>query len=336
MKTALITGITGQDGSYLARHLLERGYRVFGNSRTPLKKAYRLQELGISSSVEWIDLDLLEESSVLQSVSKLQPDEIYNLAAQSSVSKSFLSPLETARIDAFAVCFLLEAIRIHSPKTRFFQASSSEVFGNEKCLSETSPFSPVNPYSIAKTYAHMLTVNYRKLYNLYLVCGILFNHDSELRGDDFFTKIVSRHVAHFHFGKNDPLRVGNINVRRDIGYAPEYVDAIHLTLSGKTPEDYIISTGKSEPIRNFITYCYKAISVDLEWRGNGIHEKAYIKNTDTILVEIDPDKFRPTEVDSMESDPHKIKNTFGWKAIVPISEIAQKMVIFDINKIKTF
>jgi GDPmannose 4,6-dehydratase len=334
MKTALITGITGQDGSYLARLLLERGYRVFGSSRSPFHNAFRLEELGISSSIEWIDLNLMEETSVFHSVSKLQPDEIYNLAAQSSVSKSFISPLETARIDAFSVCYLLEAIRLHSSKSRFFQASSSEIYGNEKCISESSSFSPLNPYSIAKTYAHMLTLNYRKLYNLYLVCGILFNHDSELRGDQFFTKIVSRHVAHFHLGKRDPLRVGNINVCRDIGYAPEYADAIHLTLSGTIPEDYIISTGKSEPIRNFISYCFRAISIELEWKGSGIHEKAYIQNTNTILVEIDPEKFRPTEVDSMESDPKKIMNTLGWKAIKPLSEIAQKMVLFDINKIK--
>jgi GDPmannose 4,6-dehydratase len=333
MKKALLTGVTGQDGAYLSDLLLKKGYEVHGMVR-------RISQPNLSNLTEVINQitlhtgDMQDANSLYRIIDKVRPDEIYNLAAQSSVSRSFHSPLETARVDAFAVCYLLEAIRLYSPKTRFFQASSSEVFGNEKCLSETSAFSPLNPYSIAKTYAHMLTVNYRKLYNLYLVCGILFNHDSELRGDDFFTKIVSRHVAYFHLGKKDPLRVGNINVRRDIGYAPEYVDAIHLCLSGTIPEDYIISTGKSEPIRNFITYCYKAISVDLEWRGNGIHEKAYIKNTNTILVEIDPEKFRPTEVDSMESDPIKIKNTFGWETVVPLSEIAQKMVIFDINKLK--
>ncbi len=331
MKTALITGITGQDGSYLAKYLLEQGYHVYGSRRDLLKPSFGLEELGISHSIDYVDLDISNEESIFQTVSKLKPKEIYNLAAQSSVSKSFQFPLETAKVDAFGVAYLLEAIRIHSSHTRFFQASSAEIYGNEECLSEDTPYSPLNPYSIAKTYAHMLTLNYRKLYNLYLVCGILFNHDSELRGEQFFTKIVSRHVANFHLGNRNVLRIGNINVKRDIGYAPEYIRAFHLTLTGDAPDDYIISTGKDEPIRNFITYCFQAISVDIEWRGSGIHEKGYQKDSGNLLVEVDPEKFRPGDIVSQVSNPQKIKNKFGWEAKLSLSEIAEKMVQFDIN-----
>jgi GDPmannose 4,6-dehydratase len=334
MKLALISGISGQDGSYLAKYLLELGYRVVGGAKNKDSIPIGLKKLGISNEIEKIDLDFTLEKNIFQVIELYRPDEFYNLAAQSSVGKSFLSPLDTARINAFGVAYLLEAIRIYSPKTRLFQSSSSEIFGEELHCSETTPCHPENPYSTAKTYAHLLTQNYREIYQLYLVSGILYNHDSELRGENFFTKSVSRHVANYFLGRKDVLKVGNIYVKRDIGYAPEYVKAMHITLQGERAEDFIISTGKSELIKNFITYCFLAISIELEWKGEGINEKAYNHNTKELLVEISADKFRPTDTPIQESNPSKIYKVHGWKAEKNLCDIAKIMVESDISEIK--
>lgn len=333
MKLALISGISGQDGSYLAKYLLEMGYRVIGGTKNR-ELPIGLKKLGISDDIERIDLDFSDEKNIFQVIEKYRPDEFYNLAAQSSVGKSFLSPLETARVNAFGVAYLLDAIRIYSPQTRLFQASSSEIFGEEVHCSESTPCLPENPYSTAKTYAHLLTKNYRDIYQLYLVSGILYNHDSELRGENFFTKSVSRHVANYFLGRKEVLKVGNINVKRDIGYAPEYVRAMHITLQGEKAEDFIISTGKSELIKNFINYCFLAISIELQWQGEGINEKAFNRNTNELLVEISTDKFRPTDTPIQESNPSKIFKVHGWKAERTLSDIAKIMVNSDISESK--
>jgi GDPmannose 4,6-dehydratase len=334
MKLALISGISGQDGSYLAKYLLDLGYRVIGGTKDKENVPEGLKKLGIDHEIEIIDLDFTDEKNVFTVIEKYKPDEFYNLAAQSSVGKSFLSPLDTARINAFGVAYLLEAIRLNSKNTKLFQASSSEIFGNEVHISEDSFTSPKNPYSTAKTYAHLLTQNYRDIFGLYLVSGILYNHDSELRGENFFTKSVSRHVANFYLGKKETLKVGNIYVKRDVGYAPEYVKAMHIILQGEKAEDFIISTGKSELIKNFINYCFRAISIELVWKGEGINEKGFCLNTSELLVEISPEKFRPTDTPIQESNPSKILKVHGWKATKSLSDIAKIMVEYDISELK--
>ena len=334
MKLALISGISGQDGSYLAKYLLELGYKVIGGTKYKNTVPEGLKKLGIQNEIEIIDLDFSDEKSIFSVIEKYKPNEFYNLAAQSSVGKSFATPLDTARVNAFGVVYLLEAIRTFSPKTRLFQASSSEIFGNEILISEDSSSSPKNPYSTAKTYAHLLTQNYRDIFDLYLVSGILYNHDSELRGENFFTKSVSRHVANYYLGRKETLKVGNIYVKRDIGYAPEYVRAMHITLQGEKAEDFIISTGKSELIKNFINYCFRAISIELEWKGEGINEKGFRKHSNELLVEISPEKFRPNDTPIQESNPSKIFKVHGWKTEKSLSDIAKIMVEYDISEIK--
>ncbi|NBU98211.1 MAG: GDP-mannose 4,6-dehydratase [Spirochaetia bacterium] len=334
MKLALISGISGQDGSYLAKYLLDLGYRVIGGTKVKDIIPDGIKKLGISNKIEIIDLDFTNENNIFSVIEKYKPDEFYNLAAQSSVGKSFLSPLETSRINAFGVAYLLEAIRLKSKNTKLFQASSSEIFGNEILISENSHCIPNNPYSTSKTFGHLLTQNYRDIFGLYLVSGILYNHDSELRGENFFTKSVSRHVANYFLGKKEVLRVGNIYVKRDIGYAPEYVKAMHITLQGEKAEDFIISTGKSELIKNFINYCFNAISIHLEWKGEGINEKGFRSQSGELLVEISPEKFRPTDTPIQESNPSKIFNVHGWKATKSLSDIAKIMVEYDISELK--
>ena len=329
MKRALITGISGQDGGLLANLLLSKGYHVMGTSRGN-DKPLNLRKLRIEREVEMFHSPESEED-IGQLLKSSKPDEIYNLSAQSSVKKSFDSPLETAKINAFVVAYILEAVRLHSPGTHFFQASSSEIFGSGEYTEESLPILPQNPYSISKAYAHLLTQKYRSLYGLFTVCGVLFNHDSEFRGDSFFTKQVARHVALYSKGKRDRLGVGNIYAQRDIGYAPEYVNAMYLTLQHRIPQDYIISTGRTEVIKNFINYCFKSIYVDIEWRGTGVEEKAYDAQTGEILVEIQSDKFRPQDMDIQSSKPTRIEKELGWKAKKTMAEIAEIMVKYEIE-----
>lgn len=335
MKRALITGISGQDGSYLAGILLKKGYKIIGGTRNPKSSPFRLSKLGILSQVELVSLSMDNETEIFHCIEEYRPDEIYNLAAQSSVQSSFDYPLDTAKVDAFGVAYLLEAIRKHSPNSRYFQASSSEIFGNIKCESENLPISPSNPYSIAKSYAHLLTLNYRKIYHLHTVLGILFNHDSELRGEHFFTKKISHHVAKYHRGDKSILRVGNIYASRDIGYAPEYALAMYLSLQYKNPEDFIISTGKTEIIKNFINYCFESISINIQWRGEGEDERGFHSITGELLIEVDKEKFRPSDIPVQESNPEKIYNLLGWKSQKNLREIAEIMVKAEILELES-
>lgn len=333
MKRALITGISGQDGSFLAKYLLDLGYHVLGSKKND-SIPENLKILGISNDVELISIPT-DSESIFSIIKESKPDEIYNLAAQSSVRKSFEQPLETSRVNAFGVAYLLEGIRLYYPEAKFFQASSSEIFGSGPCNEDNLKLNPQNPYSVSKAYSHLLTQNYRSLYNLFTVCGILFNHDSELRGNSFFTKQVARHVASYSRGIKSVLQVGNIYAKRDIGYAPEYVKAMHLSLQHKIPQDYIISTGKSEVIKNFINYCFEIISIPLVWKGSGKDEKGFHGTTGELLVAVLPEKFRPSDIEIQESNPNFIKKELGWKSEKSLKEIAEIMINYELKNLNT-
>ncbi|MDX1961050.1 MAG: GDP-mannose 4,6-dehydratase [Leptospiraceae bacterium] len=336
MKKAFITGISGQDGAYLAHSLLQKGYHVIGGVRKPDADLYRLNSLGIQKSIELTYFDLNDKESILNSVKKIKPEEIYNLAAQSSVGKSFHAPLETAILDGMAVAYFLESIRTSSALSKFFQAGSTEMFGNckDSPQNEKSIFQPINPYSSAKVFAHNLASNYRTIYNLFIVNGILFNHESELRGKEFFTRKVTRHVAKVAKGKIDILDVGNIDAERDIGYAKEFVEAIYLTLQNDVPEDFIISTGRKTTIRSFIEFSFEAIGIQLEWKGIGFEEKGYNSKTGDLLIQVNQANFRPADIDIQWGNPEKIKKKLGWEAKCSVKEIASRMVENDIRELE--
>lgn len=332
MKKALITGISGQDGAFLAQLLLKNGYRVFGFTRNRAS-CWRLEELGLIPRITLFEVDFHHLKDLYGALEQIQPNEIYNLAAQSSVAKSFLEPMETIWVDGFWMAHLLEWIRIHSKETRLFQAGSGEIFGTSKTFpqSEESPLFPCTPYSSAKVFAHNLVKNYRDIYGLYCVNGILFNHDSELRGMDFFTRRVSSHVAAHHLGQHHILEVGNIDVERDIGYAGEFVEAMYLSLQVKDPTDYIIATGISHPIRNFITECFRTIKINILWEGNSLGLKGLDSSTGELLVQVNPKNFRYVDAPKQLGDISRAEKILGWKAKTSFAEVAKIMVEKDIN-----
>jgi GDPmannose 4,6-dehydratase len=332
MKKALITGVSGQDGAFLAKLLLEKGYTVYGFVRSRLS-CWRLQELKLLEKINLLDLDFENTKELYENLDLIQPDEIYNLVAQSSVAKSFENPLETIWIDGFWVSHILEWIRKNKRETRFFQAGSGEIFGISKTFPQTEEthLSPNNPYSTAKVFAHNLVKNYRELYGIFAVNGILFNHDSELRGINFFTRKVSNHIAGYFLGKKSILEVGNINVERDIGYAKEYVEAMYLSLQVDNPSDYVIATGTSQSIKNFITECFKVIHIDLIWQTNLTYQSGLDVSTGEVLVKVNPSYFRHFEIPKQLGDPTKAKQILGWKAKTTLSELAKIMVEYDIK-----
>ncbi|MCB1179088.1 MAG: GDP-mannose 4,6-dehydratase, partial [Leptospiraceae bacterium] len=325
MKKSFITGVTGQDGAFLAKLLISNNHKVLGGVRNK-KNIWRLESLGIADKVQFIDFDFTKSESIVNAIKEFKPDEIYNLAAQSSVAKSFHSPIETAQIDAMGVVYLLDSIYRFSPNTKYFQAGSCEIFGNSNSFpqSEETPLLPINPYSSAKVYAHNLTINYRDAFKLKTVNGILFNHESELRGKEFFTRRVSMHVASYHLGERKILDVGNIHTTRDIGYAEEYVSAIYKTLQQEEFSDYVIATGKCSKIKDFIESCFRAIDVILEWQGEGFEEKAIDVSTGDVVVRVNKDNFRPTDILKQLGDPTKINKVTGWSANLSLDRIAEK------------
>jgi GDPmannose 4,6-dehydratase len=335
MKKAFITGISGQDGAYLARLLLEKGYHVSGGIRNPETAPWRLQELGIAGEIELLPFDICDKNSIEKSILQIKPDEVYNLAAQSSVARSFTNPVETALVDAMGVVYLLEAIRCNSNGAHFFQAGSTEMFGQSEnsTQDEFTHFAPNSPYSCAKVYAFQLTANYRNIYKLFTVNGILFNHDSELRGSEFFTRSVTAHVAMRSLGQKSILQVGNIDSERDIGYAKEFVEAMYLTLQYKQPEDFVIATGTKIKIREFISYSFEYIGINIIWKGKGFDEEGIDSKTGEILVKVNPINYRPSSIDSQMGNPSKIEQLLNWKAKITPREVAHKMVQNDINKI---
>ena len=341
MKKALITGITGQDGAYLAEFLLKKGYEVHGiRRRASSFNTSRVDHLYEDPHVEDTRFllhygDLTDATNLIRIIQEVQPDEIYNLAAQSHVKVSFETPEYTANADAIGTLRLLEAIRMlkMEAKTRFYQASTSEMYGKalEIPQKETTPFYPRSPYGAAKVYGYWITVNYREAYNIFACNGILFNHESPLRGETFVTRKITRAVARIKLGLQKNLYLGNLDSQRDWGYAGDYVEAIWLMLQQGEPDDYVVGTGKSHAVREFVEKAFQEVGIDITWEGKGLNEVGKDCQTGQTLVLIDPRYFRPTEVDCLLSDPTKAREKLGWRARMPFSELVKMMVTEDLK-----
>lgn len=334
MKRALITGITGQDGAYLSQVLLNKGYEVHGL----LRRSSSCNTSRLANFIDNINLhygDMTDSTNLIRLISQIEPDEIYNLAAQSHVGVSFETPEYTAQADALGTLRILEAIRILNfcSKTKFYQASTSELFGGVSSIAqnENTPFVPRSPYAAAKLYAYWITVNYRQAYNIFACNGILFNHESPLRGHQFVTRKITSAVANIFYGLQESLFLGNLDARRDWGYAPEYVDAMHLMMQHSVAEDFVIATGKNYTVREFATLAFSYINIELEWVGSGLSEKGINKKTGKNLVSIDPKFFRPTEVDILIGDASKAKNLLGWEPKIGLESIVERMVKSDLE-----
>ncbi len=336
-KVALITGIRGQDGAYLAKLLLEKGYEVYGADRRSGEGGFwRLKELGIINDVKIVYMDLLELSNIWRTIERVKPDEIYNLAAQSFVAASFEQPILTSEINAIGTLRILEAIRTIKPDTKFYQASTSEMFGKAKTLplDENSYFYPRSPYAISKLFAHWITVNYREAYGIFACSGILFNHESPLRGQEFITRKVSLAVAKIKYGKQDKLVVGNLDAKRDWGYAPEYVYGMWLMMQKEKPDDYVLATGESHSVREFIEEAFKVAGFDIVWEGKGLEEKGLDKKTGKVLVEVSPEFYRPAEVEALVGNYEKAKRVLGWEPKTKFKDLVRLMVEEDIKRVR--
>ena len=344
MKKALITGITGQDGAYLAEFLLDKGYEVHGiKRRTSLFNTDRIDHLYRDPHEEDVRFflhhgDMTDSSSLLRIVQQVQPDEIYNLAAQSHVAVSFEEPEYTANSDALGTLRLLEAVRILGleKKTRFYQASTSELFGKvqEVPQTEKTPFYPRSPYAVAKLYAYWITVNYREAYGMYACNGILFNHESPNRGETFVTRKITRALVRIKLGLQDRLYLGNLDARRDWGHARDYVEMQWLMLQQDQPDDFVIATGEQYSVRDFVNAAAAELGMEIRWEGNGIDEKGYWTNTsgsDKLIVAVDPRYFRPTEVETLLGDPCKAKKKLGWQPKTTFRELVVEMVREDLK-----
>jgi GDPmannose 4,6-dehydratase len=341
-KTALITGITGQDGAYLAELLLEKGYCVHGiKRRSSLFNTSRIDHLYKDQHEKDVRFflhhgDLTDSSNLIRIIQEVQPDEIYNLAAQSHVQVSFEEPEYTANSDALGTLRILEALRILglSRKTRFYQASTSELYGlvQETPQKETTPFYPRSPYAAAKLYAYWITVNYREAYGIYACNGILFNHESPRRGETFVTRKISRAVARIKLGLQDCLYLGNLSAKRDWGFAGDYVKAMWLMLQQEQPEDFVIATGETHEVREFVTLAFQEVGIDIQWQGVGVEEQGLDPKTGKILVRVDPRYYRPTEVELLLGDPAKARNKLGWQAEVSLQELVTMMVQEDVKQ----
>ncbi len=336
-KRAVITGITGQDGAYLAQLLLEKGYAVVGTyRRTSSVNFWRIEELGIQAhpNLKLVEYDLTDLGSSIRLIEQNKPDEVYNLAAQSFVGVSFEQPLATASITGLGAVNLLEAIRIVNPKTRFYQASTSEMFGKVQAIPqvEETPFYPRSPYGVAKLYAHWMTVNYRESYGIFGSSGILFNHESPLRGREFVTRKITDSVAKIVLGKLDVLELGNMDAKRDWGYAKEYVEGMWRILQADQPDTFVLATNRTETVRDFVSMAFRAVEIELEWVGKGEHEQARCARTGKLVVRVNPAFYRPTEVDLLIGDAAKAKRVLGWEAKTTLEELCQMMVQADLRR----
>lgn len=339
-KTALITGVTGQDGAYLAELLLSKGYVVHGIKRRASSfNTARIDHLYHDPHEESVRFflhhgDLTDSSNLVRLIQKIQPDEIYNLAAMSHVAVSFESPEYTADVDAMGPLRVLEAIRILGleKKTRFYQASTSELYGlvQETPQKETTPFYPRSPYAVAKLYAYWITVNYREAYGMYACNGILFNHESPIRGENFVTRKITRALARIKLGLQDHLYLGNLNALRDWGHAKDYVEMQWLMLQQEQPEDFVIATGVQYSVRDFVSIAAKELGIDVRWEGEGLNEKGY-NASGKCIVSVDPRYFRPTEVENLLGDPSKAKMKLGWQPKITFFELVQEMVREDLK-----
>jgi GDPmannose 4,6-dehydratase len=337
VKSAVVTGITGQDGAYLAELLLNKGYTVYGTyRRTSSVNFWRIEELGIQNhpNLHLVEYDLTDLGASIALVQKVQPDEIYNLAAQSFVGVSFEQPSTTAQITGMGALYLLEAIRLVNPKIRFYQASTSEMFGKVQAIPqvESTPFYPRSPYGVAKLYAHWMTVNYRESYGIFGTSGILFNHESPLRGREFLTRKVSDSIAKIKLGKLDLLELGNLDAKRDWGYAKEYVEGMWRMLQADKPDTYVLATNRTETVRDFVTMAGKAVGYDLHWEGKDENEIGIDRISGRTLVRVNPKFYRPAEVDLLIGNPEKAKRELGWEAKTTLEQLCQMMVDADIRR----
>jgi len=338
-KVALITGVTGQDGAYLAAVLLERGYRVYGTyRRTSSVNFWRAEELGIAHHPELklVEHDLLEQGSSLRLIEKARPSEVYNLAAQSFVGVSFDQPLTTSLITGLGAANLLEAIRLVDSSIRYYQASTSEMFGKVRSApqNEDTPFHPRSPYGVAKLYAHWMTVNYREAHGIYGVSGICFNHESPLRGREFVTRKVTDAAARIRAGKLDALDIGNLDACRDWGYAREYVEGMWRMLQAPQPDSYVLATGRTESVRRFVELAFAAVDIKIDWRGRGADEVGIDTATKRTIVRVNPAFYRPTEVDLLIGDAAKARRELDWEARTSLEELCRMMVEADLKRVE--
>ncbi|MEG0592996.1 MAG: GDP-mannose 4,6-dehydratase [Coprobacillus sp.] len=334
MKKALITGITGQDGSYLAELLLEKGYEVYGIWRRKSSVDYGNIE-HLKDKITLIYADMTDLPSLVAAMRISNADEVYNLAAQSFVATSWDTPIGTADIDALGVTNMLEAIRLVKSNARFYQASTSEMFGLVQAVpqSETTPFYPRSPYGVAKLYGHWITKNYRESYDMYACSGILFNHESERRGEEFVTRKITMAVANIKKGSQKFLELGNMDAKRDWGYSKDYVKAMWLMLQQEQPEDFVISTGETHPVREFVSLSFEVAEIPIEWHGEGVNEYATRKDTDEVVVKVNPKFFRPAEVELLIGDCSKAETVLDWKREISFEELVKRMVEHDIASI---
>lgn len=335
MKSAVVTGITGQDGAYLAQLLLDKGYTVFGAyRRTSSVNFWRIEELGIRNhpGLRLVEYDLTDLSSSIRLLQVAKASEVYNLAAQSFVGVSFDQPVTTAEITGLGALNLLEAIRIVNPEIRFYQASTSEMFGKVQEIPqvETTPFYPRSPYGVAKLYAHWMTINYRESYNIFGCSGILFNHESPLRGREFVTRKITDGMARIRQGKLDVLELGNMDAKRDWGFAKEYVEGMWRMLQAEKPDTYVLATNRTETVRDFVSMAGRAAGFDLEWKGKAENEVAIDRVSGRTLVRVNPKFYRPAEVELLIGNPGKARRELGWEPRTTLEQLCQMMVEADI------
>ena len=331
MKRALITGVNGQDGSYLAELLLEKGYKVYGLMRRKSSVDYGNVD-HIKDKIEFIYADMAVVVSLANAMRISQADEVYNLAAQSFVGTSWEQPVATAEIDGIGALNMLEAIRIIKPNAKFYQASTSEMYGLVQAIpqNEDTPFYPRSPYGVAKLYGHWITKNYRESYDMYACSGILFNHESERRGKEFVTRKITDAVARIKLGVQDVLELGNLDAKRDWGHAKDYVKAMWLMLQQDEADDYVIATNETRTVREFVERTFKYVNIDIVWEGSEVNEIGKDKATGKTLVKINPDFFRPAEVEILIGDPIKGETKLGWKREIPFNELVERMIKNDL------
>ena len=337
MKKAMITGITGQDGAYLAALLLRKGYQVFGTyRRTSSVNFWRLKTLGLEKhpKLHLVEYDLTDGSSAIRLISKIEPDEIYNLAAQSFVGVSFEQPLATGCITGLGVVNLLEAIRIVNPKIKFYQASTSEMFGHVQAVPqiESTPFYPRSPYGVAKLYAHWMTINYQESYDIFASSGILFNHESPLRGLEFVTRKITDAVAKIHLEKLDCLELGNLDAKRDWGFAGDYVEGMFAILQANRPDTFVLATNRTETVRDFVVMAFKSVGIEVDFAGTGQEEVGINRENGTVIVRVNAAFYRPAEVELLIGNATKAKEILGWEAKMTLEQLCHSMVTADIER----
>jgi GDPmannose 4,6-dehydratase len=339
MKTAFITGVSGQDGAYLVQLLLDKGYKVYGAyRRTSSVNFWRMQELGVATdpNLELVEYDLTDPGCSLRLIGKIQPDEVYNRAAQSFVGVSFEQPITTAKITGLGALHLLEAIRTVKPDTRFYQASTSEMFGKVQAVpqNEHTMFWPRSPYGVAKLFAHWSTVNYRESFGIFGASGILFNHESPLRGREFVTRKITDAVVRIKLGQQEQLELGNLDAKRDWGYAAEYVEGMWRMLQADKPDTFVLATGRTETVRDFATLAFKAVGIAIEWKGKEQGETGIRTDTGKTVVKVNPKFYRPAEVEMLIGDATHAREGLGWQPHTTLEELCRMMVQADLKRVE--